>query len=143
MGELKSCPFCGNTPYTRLSVVRATANDYIMYKVRCGECGIEMSDSVGSGDSFEDLATVVEKVNNSWNNRTPRESTVTKDLYDLGKAETEEESKLGFWKLSGQSREYRWFACSDCSRVICDTTEDGMEYGFCPYCGKPKSNPNG
>jgi hypothetical protein len=131
--DLQPCPFCGTAPYTLLSVIRGVANDGIKYRLRCGECGIEMAGSIVSGDDVDELEAVINKVNDTWNNRANcMESKKSKD-----------NNKKGFWKPAGYTREYRWYTCSDCSRTICDTTDDGMEYEFCPYCGKPKSNPNG
>lgn len=70
MTELKPCPFCGKEVQSYITVCKGRSDDYIVAKIRCVDCDIEIKDHVNKCSSFDDVAKLEDTVISKWNRRT-------------------------------------------------------------------------
>jgi len=72
MAELKSCPFCGETPTTFFEILSFVGGkDIVILGVKCRECGIkrEITFNVNKDCCFGDVLNAMEKAIEKWNRR--------------------------------------------------------------------------
>ena len=69
--KLKSCPFCGDTPYNSTSI---TTNGVVL-KIGCGNCEMFLKEFVTIGLGFDEFEKANEKLIRKWNRRVENEQT--------------------------------------------------------------------
>lgn len=76
--ELKSCPFCGELPYTRIHEVHDfNSAPVLRAKIACEKCDIEKHKDINllsKKSTFSNILNLMSEVTQSWNERAKVES---------------------------------------------------------------------
>lgn len=76
--DLKSCPFCGETPVTEIGLARyGRLGDCITIKIVCAECNVTKSVYIREGTDFDTLRSAMDKIIEKWNTRKTSDSEST------------------------------------------------------------------
>ena len=80
MNKLKKCPFCNETPRTR--VTQGFIKDYIEFSIYCSNCGIKKEKNVHIGSvlqptDFPDIEIAIDTIIREWNTRFYEEEEET------------------------------------------------------------------
>lgn len=66
---LKPCPFCGETPITRVTLSRGISTDEVVFAVCCGYCHIKKTAAISDCETFEDALKAIDRAIERWNSR--------------------------------------------------------------------------
>lgn len=67
--KLKTCPFCGKPPITRVAVIRGIGHDEIAVQIICHLCEIKQERTIQHCDDFWKLEKAKTEAIEKWNRR--------------------------------------------------------------------------